>query len=72
MEKPDRDYTHARRAEEEYRQLLLQYPDSKLADTARVRLLQVQEVLAERQFRIAQFYYDARFLHCRRSPRDAP
>ena len=57
MEKPDRDYTHARRAEDEYRQLLLQYPDSKLADTARVRLLQVQEVLAERQFRIARFYF---------------
>jgi outer membrane protein assembly factor BamD len=57
MEKPDRDYTHARRAEDEYRQLLLQYPDSKLADTARVRLLEVQEVLAERQFRIAHFYY---------------
>lgn len=57
MEKPDRDYTHARRAEDEYRQLLLQYPDSKLADTARVRLLQVQEVLAERQYRIAKFYF---------------
>jgi outer membrane protein assembly factor BamD len=57
MEKPDRDYTHARRAEEEYRQMLLQYPDSKLVDTARVRLLQVQEVLAEREFRIARFYY---------------
>ena len=56
MEKPDRDFTHARRAEEEYRQLLLQYPDSKLADTARVRLLQVQEVMAERQFRIQRFY----------------
>jgi outer membrane protein assembly factor BamD len=57
MEKPDRDYTHARRAEDEYRQLLLQYPDSKMADTARLRLLEVQEVLAERQFRIARFYY---------------
>ena len=29
MEKPDRDYTHAMRAEEEYRQLILQYPDNK-------------------------------------------
>jgi outer membrane protein assembly factor BamD len=57
MEKPDRDYTHARRAEDEYRQLLLQYPDSKLADTARQRLLEVQEVLAEREYRIAHFYY---------------
>ncbi len=57
MEKPDRDYAHARRAEDEYRQLLMQYPDSKLADTARQRLLEVQEVLAEREFRIARFYF---------------
>jgi outer membrane protein assembly factor BamD len=57
MEKPDRDYTHAKRAEEEYRQMLLQYPDSKLADQARKRLLQVQEVLAEREYRIGRFYF---------------
>jgi outer membrane protein assembly factor BamD len=57
IEKPDRDYTHAKRAEDEYRQLLTQYPDSKLADKARVRLLQVQEVLAEREYRIGRFYY---------------
>src|SRR6476646_1332627 len=30
MEKADRDYTHAMRAEEEYRQLIMQLPDSKL------------------------------------------
>src|ERR1700750_507556 len=30
MEKPDRDFTHAKRAEEEYRQMILQYPDSPL------------------------------------------
>ena len=57
MGKPDRDYTHARRAEEEYRQLLMQYPDSKFADTARKRLLEVQEVLAEREFRIQHYYF---------------
>jgi len=57
MEKADRDFTHAKRAEEEYRNLLLQYPDSKLAETARTRLLQVQEVLAEREFRIGRFYF---------------
>src|SRR3954462_2595715 len=57
MEKPDRDYSHALRAEDEYRQLLLQYPDSKLADEARKRLLEVQEVLAEREFRIGRFYF---------------
>src|SRR6201984_1650610 len=34
MEKPDRDYTHAKRAEDEYRNLILQYPDSKLVPEA--------------------------------------
>ncbi len=62
MEKPDRDYMHARRAEDEYRQVLLQYPDSKVSDTARQRLLEVQEVLAERQFRIAHFYFQQQAL----------
>jgi outer membrane protein assembly factor BamD len=57
IEKPDRDFLHAKRAEEEYRQLLLQYPDSKLAETARSKLLQVQEILAEREYRIGRFYY---------------
>ena len=57
MEKPDRDYSHALRAEDEYRQLLLQYPDSKLADEARKKLLEVQEVLAEREYRIGRFYF---------------
>ena len=55
--KPDRDFEHAKRAEEEYRQMLLQYPDSKLAEQARIKLLQVQEILAEREYRIGRFYY---------------
>ena len=57
MGKPDRDFEHAKRAEEEYRQLLLQYPDSKLAEPARIKLLQVQEILAEREYDIGRFYY---------------
>ena len=57
MEKPDRDYTHAKRAEDEYRQLILQYPDSVLVTQAKQKLLQVQEVLGEREFRIGRFYY---------------
>ena len=57
MEKPDRDYTHAKRAEDEYRKLILQYPDSKLVPEAKQRLLEVQEVLAEREFEIGRFYY---------------
>jgi len=57
MEKPDRDFTHAKRAEEEYKQLILQFPDSKLVPEAKQRLRDVQEVLAEREFRIGRFYY---------------
>jgi outer membrane protein assembly factor BamD len=57
MEKPDRDYTHAVRAEEEYRQLILQYPDSKLLPEAKQRLREVQEVIASREFNVGRFYY---------------
>jgi outer membrane protein assembly factor BamD len=57
MEKADRDYTHAKRAEDEYRKLILQFPDSKLVPEAKQRLLEVQEVLAEREFEIGRFYY---------------
>jgi outer membrane protein assembly factor BamD len=57
MEKPDRDFTHAARAEEEYRQMILQFPDSKLVPEAKQRLLEVQEVLAEREFRVGRFYF---------------
>ncbi len=57
MEKPDRDFTHAMRAEEEYRNLINQYPDSKLVAQAKQRLREVQEVLAEREFRIGRFYF---------------
>src|SRR5499425_2997773 len=57
MEKPDRDFTHAMRAEDEYRQLIQQYPDSKLVPEAKQRLLEVQEVLAHREYRIGRFYY---------------
>ncbi|HEY6936320.1 MAG TPA: outer membrane protein assembly factor BamD, partial [Terriglobales bacterium] len=57
MEKPDRDYAQAQRAAEEYKTLIQTYPDSPLVPQAKQRLREVQEVLAERQFRIAHFYY---------------
>ncbi len=57
MEKPDRDFTHAMRAEDEYKQLILQFPDSKLVPEAKQRLREVQEVLAEREYRIGHFYF---------------
>src|SRR5947208_6476709 len=57
MEKPDRDFNQALRAEDEYRALLKQFPDIKLVPEATQRLREVQEVLAERQYRIARFYF---------------
>jgi outer membrane protein assembly factor BamD len=57
MEKPDRDYTHAVRAEEEYRQLIQQWPDSKLLPDAKQKLREVQEVIAAREFGVGRFYY---------------
>jgi outer membrane protein assembly factor BamD len=58
MEKADRDYTHAKRAEDEYRNLIMQYPDNpKLVKEGKERLLEVQEVLAEREFEIGKFYF---------------
>ena len=57
MEKADRDPTHARRAEEEYRQMILQFPDSPLVPEAKAHLLQVQEVLARREYLIGHFYF---------------
>jgi outer membrane protein assembly factor BamD len=57
MEKADRDFTHAMHAEEEYRQMIMQYPDSKLVPEAKQRLMDVQEVLADREFRVGRFYY---------------
>ena len=56
MEKPDRDATNAERAEQEYRLMIQQYPDSTLVPRAKQRLREVQEVLAERQFSVGSFY----------------
>jgi outer membrane protein assembly factor BamD len=57
MEKPDRDYAEAQRAADEYKSLIQQYPDSPLLPQAKQKLREVQEILAERQYRIAHFYY---------------
>src|SRR5947199_8677971 len=58
MEKPDRDFTHAMRAEEEYRQVILQYPaNKKMVAEAKQPLLEVEEVIAEREYSVSQFYY---------------
>ncbi len=56
MEKPDRDPTNAVRAQEEYRAMILQYPDSSLIPQAKQRLREVQEVLGDHEFDIGAFY----------------
>jgi len=58
MDIPDRDYTKATHAEEEYRTMLKQYPDApkKLTDEARQKLREVQEVMAEREAELGAFY----------------
>lgn len=56
MDKPDRDYAKAVHAEEEYRLMLQQFPDSSLVPDAKQRLREVQEVLATREAGIAAFY----------------
>jgi len=57
MAKADRDNTHALAAEEEFQTFLKKYPKDPLAPQAEQHLREVQEVLADAQFRIAYYYY---------------
>ncbi|HET6930824.1 MAG TPA: outer membrane protein assembly factor BamD [Candidatus Acidoferrum sp.] len=57
MAKADRDNTHTKMAEEEFQTFLQKYPKDPLVPKAEQRLREVQEVLAEGQFRIAYYYY---------------
>ncbi len=56
MDRPDRDYTKVVHAQDEYRNMLNQYPDSKLIPEAKQKLREVQEVLAQRETGIGDFY----------------
>jgi len=56
MDKPDRDYAKAMHAQEEYRLMLQQFPESTLVPQAKQRLREVQEVLATREADIANYY----------------
>ncbi len=57
MEKPDRDHAEAVQAEAEFQTFLEKYPNSALLPQAEQHLRDVQEVLAEGNFRVASFYY---------------
>jgi outer membrane protein assembly factor BamD len=57
MAKPDRDRSECKAAEEEYQTFLSKYPKDPLAPKAEQRLREVQEVIAEGDYRIGYFYY---------------
>jgi outer membrane protein assembly factor BamD len=57
MEKVDRDNTQALRAEEECRQMMTAYPNSRYAAQATQMLRNVQEVLAEKEYEAGEFYH---------------
>ncbi|MEP6849296.1 MAG: outer membrane protein assembly factor BamD [Acidobacteriota bacterium] len=54
---PDRDATHAKKAEQKLKALLQQYPNSVLKKEASERLTQVQDNLGLHNLLIADYYY---------------
>ena len=56
MDKADRDPTHALKASDECKLLLTQFPNSKFAPEAQQLLRNVQEVLADAEYRVGYFY----------------
>ncbi len=57
MDKADRDRNQAIRAEDECRQLLVEYPNSKFAPQAQQMLRDIQEVLAGGEYQTGMFYF---------------
>jgi outer membrane protein assembly factor BamD len=56
MDRSDRDHAEAQMAETEFQTFLQKYPDSPLVPVSTQRLREIQEVLADSDFRIASFY----------------
>ena len=56
MDRSDRDHTEAQLAEQEFQTFLQKYPDSPLVPQSTQRLREIQEALADSDFRIASFY----------------
>ncbi len=57
METSDRDWSQSLRAEDECRQLLVQYPNSKFAPATAQLVRNIQESLAEHEFVVGNFYW---------------
>jgi outer membrane protein assembly factor BamD len=58
MSKPDRDSNQALRAEQECKQVVLQFPNSKFIPQTEQLLRQIDEDLAEGEMRSGLFYYN--------------
>jgi outer membrane protein assembly factor BamD len=57
MQKADRDPNDALRAEQECKQLMVQFPNSKYIPQAMQRLRDIQEVLGESEMMVGDFYH---------------
>lgn len=57
MDKSDRDWSQTVRAEDECKQVVIQFPNSKFAPIAMQRLREIQESLAEHEFVVGNFYW---------------
>ena len=57
MDKSDRDPTHAFRADDECRDVLVQFPNSKFAPEVAQILRNIQEMLADREYKVGDLYY---------------
>jgi outer membrane protein assembly factor BamD len=57
MEKSDRDNSEALSAEAELQTFITKYPDDKLVPVAEQKLRDVQEVIADGEYKVARFYY---------------
>ncbi|MBA2340361.1 MAG: outer membrane protein assembly factor BamD, partial [Pyrinomonadaceae bacterium] len=55
---PDRDISHARKAEQQLRVLLQQFPDTGLRPEVNKRLSETQENLAMYNLKVGNFYYE--------------
>jgi outer membrane protein assembly factor BamD len=57
MDKSDRDPDQALRAEQECKQLIVQFPNSKFAPQAEQMLREIQETLGEAEMKVGDFYH---------------
>jgi outer membrane protein assembly factor BamD len=57
MEKADRDPNQTLRAEDECRQVIVQFPNSKFVDETQQLLRNIQEALADAEYKVGFYYY---------------